>query len=88
MSQDVKIFDLEVWGSKNIQIKTFNILRSCFRDVKKFDLEVWESMNIQIEAFSIQGHGPRMLKASNRRFLDPQTSDSKLLTSWGHVPGC
>ena len=25
MSQDVKIFDLEVWGSKNIQIEAFSI---------------------------------------------------------------
>ena len=25
MSQDVKIFDSEVWGSNNIQTKTFNI---------------------------------------------------------------
>ena len=63
-------------------------------DAKSFDLgwppglEVWESKNIQIEAFSIQGNGPRMLKSSNSMFLDPKTSNSKLLTFWGHVPGC
>ena len=58
------------------------------QDVKIFDLEVWATKNIQIEAFSIQGHGPRMLKALNSMFLDSKTSNSKLLTSCGHVAGC
>ena len=62
-------------------------------DGKSFDLDVFGFPNLQpggpsqIEAFSIQGHGPRMLKPSNSMFLDPKTSNSKLLTFWGHAPG-
>ena len=59
-------------------------------DAKSFDfgwpgLEVWEFKNIQIEPFVIQGHGPRLLKPSNYRFLNIKTSNSKLLTSWDHA---
>ena len=63
-------------------------------DAKSFDLgwppglEVWRSKNVQIEAFTIQGHGPRMLKPWNSRFWGPKTSNSKVLTSWGHLSGC
>ena len=63
-------------------------------DAKSFDLgwplvlENWKSKPpnreaSQIEAFTIHGHGPRMLKASNSKFLDPKTSNSKLLPSRG-----
>ena len=58
------------------------------QDVEIFDFEVWESKNIKTGAFNIQGHDPRILKALNSKFLDPKTSNSKLLTSWGHAPGC
>ena len=56
------------------------------QDVKIFDLESWEFKNMQIKAFSIQGHGPMMLKVSNRRFWDVKTCHSKLLTSLGSAP--
>ena len=29
MSQDVKIFDLDIWGPQKIQIEAFSILGSC-----------------------------------------------------------
>ena len=57
-------------------------------DAKNFDLDVFGFPNPKIEDFNTLGHGPRMFKAWNSRFLDPKTSNSELLTSWGHVPGC
>ena len=62
-------------------------------DAKSFDLrwppdlEVWEFKNIWIEVVIIQEHGPRMLKPSNLMFWAPQTSNSNVLTSLGHLPG-
>ena len=56
-------------------------------DARNFDLNFFGCPNIQIEAFiSIQGHGPKMLKALNSKFLDPKTSNSELFASWGHAP--
>ena len=52
-------------------------------DAKSFKFEVFRPQELEFETFSIQGHDLRMLKASNSMFLDPKTSNSKLLTSWG-----
>ena len=57
-------------------------------DAKGFDLNVFEFPNLKIEDFKILGHDRRMLRALNSRFLDPPKSNSELLTSCGHVPGC
>ena len=61
-------------------------------DAKSFDLRwrlVWQFRNLNLEieetskiqSFTIQAHGPKMLKILNLMFLDPKTSNLKLLTS-------
>ena len=55
---------------------------------KSFDFDVFGSANFQIEDFNILGHDFRMLKALDSKLFDSKTSNSKLLTFWGHVPGC
>ena len=57
-------------------------------DPKSFDLDVFGFPNFKIEDFDILGHAPRMLKGSIWMFLYPQTSKSKILTSWDMAPGC
>ena len=57
------------------------------QDVKIFGLEVSAFPNLKIENSNILGHDPRILKTLNSGFLDAKTSNSKLLTAWGHVPG-
>ncbi len=96
--QVVKRFEFEVFGSQDLELEAFNILGPCPWMLKA---SIWDGPPVwrfgnpnlqiggpsQIEAFSIQGHGPRMLKASNSRSWGPKTSNSKVLTSWGHLSG-
>ena len=82
MSEDVEIFDLEVWESKNIQIEAFSI------QGHEPESEVFESPNLRFEAFNILGSYPRMLKYSIWRFGNPKTSKQKLLVSRDMAPGC
>ena len=56
-------------------------------DVKIFNLVAFGFPNLQIENFNSQGPCSWMLIASILMFLDTQTAKSKILTSWGHVPG-
>ena len=76
--QDAKTFEFESLRPQDFEFETFEILGQCSCMLKVS----WEFKNVPIEAFSSQGHGPRMSKPSNVKFLDPKTSNSKLLTSW------
>ena len=96
MTLDGKSFEFEVFGSKNLKFEAFNILGPFTWMIKA---SIWDASPIwrfefpnlqtrgpsQIEAFSIQGHGLRMLKASNSRSWDRKISNSKVLTSLGHL---
>ena len=83
------------WAPKtsNSKVLTYWSHLSGWLDAKSFDLgwpsglEVWGSKNIQIKTFTIQEHDPRMLKLLKSRFWGSKTSNSKFLTSCGHLSG-
>ena len=85
-SRGVKSFEFEVFGPQDVEFESIRP-GAWPQDVKSFEFEVFGPQDFEFETFSIQGHDPRMLKASNSEFWDPKTTNSKLLTSWGHAPG-
>ena len=92
MSLGAKSFNLNVFEFPNLEIEAFNILGPYPWVLK--DLNVFEFRNFQIEALlQIENYDNLtpcswVLKASIWMFLEPQNSNPKLSTSWGHVSGC
>ena len=56
MPLDVKIFDLEAWGSKNIQMEDFSIQGPCPWMLKPLIWTFGESKNIQIKGLGTKEH--------------------------------
>ena len=96
MFLDAKSFDLDVFGSPNLQIKDFNILEHDTQDAKNFEFKVSKTFNIptmflDAKSFDLDVFGSPnfkigamslVLKASIWMSLDSEISKSNILTSW------